>query len=304
VFKKQVNSGNQVFFGKILVRMQAMKKILVYTLLLTTLSCSRKDDSGNESGVVAITIKGSDTVLPLSQKEAEEFMGKDPNANITVVGGGTGVGLTALIDGTTDIAMASRPLKIEEKLKLKGKKIDYREQIIAFDALAVIVNPKNKVDKLTREQLEGIFTGKIKNWKEVGGSDDQIVIYSRESSSGTFEFFKEHVMDKKNYGQGTLMMPATGSIVQSIGQTKGAIGYVGLAYQTKEVKFLSVSYDEGKTFVAPSIATAKDKSYPIARPLYFFYDVKKEKIVKPFIDFIMSDEGQQIVAAVDYIPVK
>lgn len=251
-----------------------------------------------------ITLKGSDTVLPLAQQEAESYMKKNTDAAITVVGGGTGVGLAALQDGTTDIAMASRSLKTDEKLKLQDAKKDIKQTIIAYDALAVIVNPANKISRLTREQLEGIFTGKITNWKEIGGVDEKIVAYSRESSSGTYEFFKEHVMEKKNYAPNILMMPATGSIVQSVGQTKGAIGYIGLAYATPEVKMISVSYDSGKTFIAPSIATAKDKTYPVSRPLFFFYESSKEAQVKDFINYIMSAEGQKIVEEVGYISVK
>ncbi|AKQ45930.1 phosphate ABC transporter substrate-binding protein [Rufibacter radiotolerans] len=260
------------------------------------------EGTGNASTASSITIKGSDTVLPLAQQEAEKYMAKHKDASITVVGGGTGVGLSALQEGTTDIAMASRGLKTEEKLKLKGAKKDVKEALIAYDALSVVVHPSNPVNQLTREQLEGIFTGKISNWKEVGGKDEKIVAYSRETSSGTYEFFKEHVMDKKNYANGILMMPATGSIVQSVSQTTGAIGYIGLAYETKEVKALKVSYDQGKTFVAPSTQSAKDKTYPISRPLFFFYETSVESKIKPFLDYVLSEEGQKIVQEIGYIP--
>lgn len=248
-----------------------------------------------------ITIKGSDTILPLSQKEAENFMKKNPNAAISVVGGGSGVGITSLIDGTTDIAMASRDLKMEERLKLQEKHI--KQITIGVDALAIIVNPINKVSRLTRLQLEGIFTGKITNWKEVGGADEKIVAYSRESSSGTYEFMKEHVMDKKNYGTEILSAPATGAIVQSVMQTKGAIGYVGLAYLNKGVKAIAASFD-GKNFVVPSIANAKNKSYPIARPLFYIYAAASESKVKPFIDYVLSPVGQKTVEEIGYIPLK
>ncbi|WP_246853607.1 phosphate ABC transporter substrate-binding protein [Rufibacter aurantiacus] len=285
-----------------------VSSLLVATLLLG--ACSKGGDAKKEnvegdkatSGATTITVKGSDTVLPLAQQEAEKFMAKNQGAAITVVGGGTGVGLSAMQEGTTDIAMASRGLKTEEKLKLKGAKKDVKEALIAYDALSIIVNPSNKVSQLTREQLEGIFTGKITNWKEVGGADEKIVPYSRETSSGTYEFFKEHVMDKKNYANGILMMPATGSIVQSVSQTKGAIGYIGLAYETKEVKALAVSYDQGKTFVAPSMEAAKNKTYPISRPLFFFYDATSEAKVKPFVDYVLSTEGQNTVQEIGYIP--
>ena len=144
-----------------------------------------------------IVIKGSDTVLPLAQKEAETYMKKNSGKSITVVGGGSGVGLAALIDNSTDIAMASRKIKMDERMKMQDAGRAFKEVTIANDALSVVVNPQNKVSKLTREQLEGIFTGKIKNWKEVGGDDMEIVVYSRETSSGTYEFFKENVMNHK-----------------------------------------------------------------------------------------------------------
>ncbi len=286
--------------------MKNKTKLFLMLPLIGMLSCgkAKTEDKGTEgsSAAVSITIKGSDTVLPLAQKEAEDLMKADPNVSVTVVGGGSGVGLTALIDGTTDIAMASRDLKTEEKLKFSDAKKEIEEVIIAFDALAVIVNPANKVSQLTREQLEKIFTGEIKNWKEVGGADEKIVAYSRESSSGTYEFFKEEVMDKKNYATNVLSLPATGAIVQAVGQTKGAIGYVGLAYETKEVKQLGVSYDQGKTFIEPSVASAKDKTYPISRPLYYMYDKTNAAKVKVIVDYALSAEGQKTVAEIGYIP--
>lgn len=246
-------------------------------------------------------IKGSDTVLPLSQREAEAYSAK--GGKVSVNGGGSGVGISALISGSCDIAQSSRKMKFSEKKKLQQAGKQAKEVIIAYDAIAVIVNPANKVSKLTRSQLEQIYTGKITNWKQVGGKDMKIVVYSRETSSGTYEFFKESVMKNKNYLPSALAMPATGAIIQSVKQTKGAIGYVGLAYLNKEVKALQVSYD-GKNFVAPSVATAKNKTYPIVRPLMYYYEIKSEKKVRPFIDFVLSAEGQKIVSKVGYIPIK
>ncbi len=246
-------------------------------------------------------IKGSDSVLPLSQQEAEAYLRANPSASVTVTGGGSGVGFAALIEGTTDIAQASRRIKFDERNKLQQAGKTAKEVIIAYDALAVVVNPQNRVSQLTREQLEGIFTGKITNWKEVGGDDMKIVPYSRETSSGTYEFFKESVLKNKNYMSGILSMPATGAIIQSVSQTKGAIGYVGLAYLTPNVKAMKVSYDSGRTYVAPSVATAKDKSYPIVRALYYYYNSTSERAVKPFIDFVLSPAGQAIVSRVGYI---
>lgn len=250
-----------------------------------------------------LTLKGSDTVLPLSQKEAEKFMKANKGASLTVIGGGSGVGISALMDGTTDIAMSSRALKMDEKLKLNNAGKAYKETIIAYDALAVIINPTNKVSKLTKEQIEGIYTGKIKNWKEVGGDDLKIIVYSRESSSGTYDFFKEHLLNNKNYSPSCLMMPATGAIVESVTQSKGAIGYIGLAYLEKTVKDVAVSYDKGKTYINASYANAKNKSYPVVRPLFYYYEKKNEAKVKAFVDYVLSPAGQATVKEVGYIDV-
>jgi phosphate transport system substrate-binding protein len=275
-------------------------KSLSYLTVVLLLLCGYLSNAQK----VTCKIKGSDTCLPLSQKEAEKFSQEFPGSAITVVGGGSGVGISSLLSGTTDIAQASRSLKMDEKIKLKNSGKAYKEVIIAYDALAVVVNKANKVKKLTREQLEGIFTGKIVNWKEVGGADEKIIVYSRETSSGTYEFFKEHVLNKKNFASSALLMPATGAIMQSIGQTKGAIGYVGLAYLEPNVTALDVSYDGGKTFVAPTTENAKNKSYPITRPLFYYYLTASEATFKPFIDYILSDKGQAIVKEEGYVPVK
>ena len=184
--------------------------------------------AGAQVKMNAQRIKGSDTVLPIAQQTAERFMEINPNARVTVTGGGSGVGISALLDKTTDIAMASRSIKFSEKMKAKTAGEDLVEAIIAYDALAVVVHPSNPVRQLTREQLEGIFRGKITNWKEVGGEDRKIVVYSRETSSGTYEIFKESVLKNKNYMISSLSMPATGSNIQTLIQTKGAICYVGV----------------------------------------------------------------------------
>ena len=252
---------------------------------------------------VTCKIKGSETCLPLSQKIAEVYGKKNPGSNISVTGGGSGVGIASLMSGTTDIAQASRKMKMAEKMKLQEAGRAVQEVIIANDALSVIVNPSNPVSKLTREQLEGIFTGKLTNWKEVGGKDLKIIVYSRETSSGTYEFFKESVLKKKNFASSALLMAANGPIVQSISQTEGAIGYVGLAYIEKTTKPIRVSYDGGKTYIAPTMANAMNKSYPITRPLYFYYVAKSEAAFKPLIRFILSNEGQQIAQAEGYVPI-
>lgn len=269
-----------------------MKKVLI-ALFCTALMCN---------AAVAQKLKGSDTVLPLAQKEAENFLKKNKGASVTVTGGGSGVGLSALIDNSTEIAMASRKIKFDEKMKMQQAGKAVIEKIIAYDALAVIVNPSNPVSNLTREQLEGIFTGKITNWKQVGGKDMKIIVYSRETSSGTYEFFKESILKNKNYMASVLSMPATGAIIQSVSQTPGAIGYVGHGYVNKSIKPINVSYD-GKKFVAPTYENAKNKTYPVVRPLYFYYTKDKAAKVKPFVDYIMSAEGQKTVKEIGYIDV-
>lgn len=250
-----------------------------------------------------ISVKGSDTMLPLVQKLAEAYSNKNTNNNVSVTGGGSGVGIIALKDGNTDIAMSSRPIKLGEILKFEETKKVIKEKAIAIDPLSVIVNPANKISQLTRAQLEGIFTGRITNWKEVGGDDMKIIVYSRETSSGTYEFFKEHVLDKKEYANSALSMPTNNGIVKSIGQTKGGIGYVGLIYANKTVKSLAVSFD-GKTFVKPSMTNAKNKTYPITRSLFYYYISTDFNKIKSFIDFVLSAEGQTIVSSVGYVTIK
>jgi phosphate transport system substrate-binding protein len=281
-----------------MIMKKIMKKLLPLSLIILVLV--------NISWIqsISLKIKGSDTCLPLIQKESELYMKKNANASITVTGGGSGVGIAALMSGTTDIAMASRKMKMDEKMKMQDAGKAFKEVVFANDAISVVVNPGNKVDQLTREQLEGMYTGKIKNWKEVGGDDLTIVLYSRESSSGTYEFFKEHVLMNKNYASSALLMPATGAIIQSVSQTKGAVGYVGLAYVEKTVKALKVSYDKGKTYVTPSVETAKNKTYPITRPLQLYYLTSLEKKVAPYINYLLSAEGQKIVLDEGYIPLK
>ena len=271
-----------------------MKKAILISIVLF----------GVMTGANAQRIKGSDTCLPLSQKEAELFMKANAGASVTVTGGGSGVGISALIEGSTDIAQSSRAIKFDEKQKMQASGKTAKEVTIAYDALAIVVHPQNKVTNLTREQLEGIFTGKIKNWKEVGGDDLAVIPYARETSSGTYEFIKEYVLLDKNYMNGIMSMPATGAIIQSISQTRGAIGYVGFAYLNANVKAIHVSYDSGKTYVEPTVANAKNNTYPIVRPLLYYYASNAEALVKPFIDYILSTEGQKTVADIGFITVK
>lgn len=257
---------------------------------------------GNMLLLNAQRIKGSDTLLPLSQRMAETYMKGHPESRLTVTGGGSGVGIASLLEGTTDIAQASRLIKPEEQERFRAANRIPREKIMAYDGLAVVVNPSNPVNRLTREQLEGIFTGKITNWKEVGGENKKIIVYTRETSSGTYDFFKQHVLKRKEFTNRALSMPASGTIVQSISQTPGAIGYVGLPYIGK-LKALAISYDQGKSYAAPTFENAATGKYPIVRPLYYYYERQDSAKVAPFINFFFSPEGQEITRKLGYIPV-
>lgn len=271
-----------------------MKKLKLVFAVAAALACAHPS-AGQR-------IKGSDTLLPLTQALSEMYMDSDPQASVTVTGGGSGVGISALLEGTTDMAMASRSIKFTEKMKMKRAGRELREAVVAWDALAVIVNPSNPVDQLTREQLEQIFRGRIRNWKEVGGPDLKIVVYSRETSSGTYEFFKESVLHDKNYAAGVLSMPASGAVIQSVRQTRGAIGYVGLAYLNRYVKPLAVSYDGGEHFVKPSVQTAIDGEYPVVRPLYYYYDQASAAAVTPFLEFVTTPQAREKMLQTGFIP--
>jgi len=248
-----------------------------------------------------ITIKGSDTVLPVSQALAEVYLQKHAEPLISVTGGGSGVGIAALLNGDTDIAMSSRPLKLAERLRLASAQRTLIEDTIAWDVLAVCVHPTNPISHLSRENLAAIYTGAITNWKDLGGPDLPIVVYSRESSSGTFEFFREHVLQGKDFAPSVRFIPATGTLVQAIAQTPGAIGYLGIAYLNPTLKPLAIS-DETHPPALPAKDRASLGSYLLARPLFYYYEEKARNRLAAFLDFIHSSEGKAVIARVGYVP--
>lgn len=256
----------------------------------------------------AIQIKGSDTMVNLGQAWAEEFMIKNLSASIAVTGGGSGTGIAALINGTCDIAEASRSMKPQELEQAKKNGRNVKEIEVAVDALSVVVNPANPVKQLTIEQLSDIFTGKVTNWKEVGGKDEKILALSRERNSGTHIYFLEHVVRKGNekgpeqFAPPVLMMPSSQAIVDEVSQSVTAIGYVGLGYTSSKIKEVAVSKTADGLFVLPSIATAMNKTYPLSRPLFFYTATEPVGIEKGFVDFVLSDEGQKIVQELDFVP--
>jgi phosphate transport system substrate-binding protein len=275
-----------------------MKKFKIVTLLLVliTIGCGSKDSK-------TTTVKGSDTMVILSQKWAEAFMKENPEKTIQVTGGGSGVGIAALINGSTDIANASRPIKPGEIDQIKEK---YKENVVeiacAKDGLSVFLNEGNSVSEMTIEQLGNIYSGAITNWKEVGGDDAKIRLYGRESSSGTFEFFKEHVV-KGDFSKFVQTLPGTAAIVNAVKNDKYSVGYGGAAY-AEGVKDCAVKLDATTVGVLPTAATIKDKSYPISRYLYMYLKAKPTGVSKDFIDWILSPSGQKIIEEVGYYPLK
>jgi len=258
----------------------------------------------------SIQVKGSDTMVNLVQAWAERYMQENPNDFVAVTGGGSGTGISSLISGTCDIATTSRQIKEKEIALAKQRGINPVEIKVGLDGLAVVVNPKNPVNKLTMDQLAQIFTGKITNWKEVGGEDREIVILSREVNSGTHVYFKEHVLRKGNPGgkeefaPNALLLPSSQAIADEVAQNPSAIGYYGMGYISNKQKPVMVAKDEKSEYVAPSIENVIAGKYPISRPLFIYTNGAPKGLVKKFIDFVLSKEGQDIVLATDFVPIK
>lgn len=236
-----------------------------------------------------VVMEGSTTVLPIAQKTAEVFMQDNPGADISVRGGGSSVGIASLIDGTCDIADASRAIKDTELEKAAANGRDPVAHIVAMDGIAVIVNTSNRVNGLSKKEIKAIYTGQISDWSQVGGSPGKIVVISRDTSSGTFEAFNELILDKQKVRPDALMQASNQAIASIITRTPNAIGYVGLAYVTSSIKALEV---EG---VMPSKETVLLGKYPVSRPLFMYTDGKPEGVVKEFLDFVKSEKGQKIV---------
>lgn len=275
--------------------------ILVAAVLFIT-GCSRND--GTDAEKTSITVKGSDTMVHLASTWAEVFMDENPDIEISVTGGGSGTGIAALLNGTTDICAASRKIKGKEIALASQKGIDAKEIIVARDGIAVVVNLANPVTELSIEQIGKIFTGATPTWDKVGGHPEGIEVLSRESSSGTYVFFQEKVLNKKDYSQKAKLMPATSAIIQSVTSNKNAIGYVGLGYAKAakgKIKVLSVKADNSSPAVTPSETTVKSGEYEVSRPLQLYTNGEPSGVVKKFIDFCLSDAGQKIVKETGYV---
>lgn len=257
----------------------------------------------------SIQIKGSDTMVNLAQAWAEKYMEENPTEFIAITGGGSGTGFSSLISGTCDITMASRNIKEKEITLAKEKGINPFEIKVAMDGLAVVVNPKNPVSKLTIEQLAQIFTGKITNWKELGPEDKRIVVLSREVNSGTHVYFKEHVLrkgdpnSKEEFAPSSLLLPSSQAIADEIANNVAAIGYYGMGYISGKQKPIMVAKDEKSEYETPSIENVVSGKYPISRPLFLYTNGQPQGLVEKFVNFVLSKEGQDIVLKTDFVPI-
>lgn len=282
---------------------------VIIIALLT--ACQPQTGNGTEAedgSEQMIQNKGSDTIVNLALAWSEAYSKMHPNIQIAVTGGGSGTGIAALINNTVDIANASRAMKPEEIEQAKANGHNPIQFVIAGDAIAIVTHLDNPVDRITIPQLSAIFTGQIRNWKELGGEDRPIVTLSRETNSGTHIYFLEQVVregDKKSdliFSPDTLLMPSSEGISSEIRRNPNAIGYDGLGYVTPDQKVLAVAQSEGAPYVLPSIETVQDGTYPIARPLFMYTVGEPTGAVKDYLDWIMSDEAQKIVVRLGFVP--
>ncbi|MDI6793589.1 MAG: phosphate ABC transporter substrate-binding protein [bacterium] len=267
-------------------------------MCLSLIGCGKGHDKAN-----SIQIKGSDTMVNLVQAWTEAFMEANLGSYIAVTGGGSGTGIAALLNGTCDIAMCSRKMKGKEIELARENGIEPKEMTVALDGLAVVVHPSNPIEGLTISQLSDIFTGKVTNWKDVGGKEGKILVASREVNSGTHVYFKEHVLAKKEYGAEALLMPSSQAVADEVAQNQNAIGYYGMGYISPNQKAIKVAKDENSLFVAPILDNVTNGDYHISRPLLIYTNGEPTGLVKKFLDFVLSAEGQEIVKKIDFVPV-
>lgn len=282
---------------------------LLVVMLLT--GCGLRayaDQAERTGGQTSIQNKGSDTLVNVALAWAEAYHEVRPEVSVAVTGGGSGTGIAALINGTVDIANASRQMKPEERQAALDNGIEPVEFVVAIDAIAVIVHPSNPVDRLTIDQLADIYAGRITNWKEVGGRDAAIVLLSRETNSGTHVYFLEEVVRKGGddnddiFAPQTLLMPSSFGITSEIRRNPNAIGYDGLGYVTEHEKVLGVAPVGNSDYISPTVETGADGTYPIARPLYMYTAGEPTGIIAEYLDWILSPAGQQIVSDLGFVP--
>ena len=287
--------------------------VLIFSNLLLLSGCRSSGSTGSESGgsgSAYIQNKGSDTIVNLALAWAERYQQNDPDVRISVTGGGSGTGIASLINGTVDIANASRAIKQEEIDLAVQSGIEPVEHVIARDAIAVIVHPDNPVDELTMSQVSRIFRGEINNWKDLGGEDRPIVRVSRETNSGTHVYFLEAVVrmgnadNKEIFSADTLLLPSSEGIISEVSDNPNAIGYDGLGYVTSTVKVLGIATRMGEPYVLPSAETVNTGTYPIARDLYMYTEKDPSEAVTRYLEWIRSADAQEIVTELGFVPVK
>ena len=292
-------------------RLGSLTALVVLAGLLQT-GCGKEggDGSGKSASKSSIQNIGSDTMVNLAQAWAEEYAKVEPSVSIEVSGGGSGIGIAALINKTADIANSSRRLEPEEVEKAKKGGEDPKEFMVGYDALSVFVHKTNPLTEISMEELGEIYRegGKLARWSELGitipgVTDDKIVRVSRQNNSGTYHYFREAVVGKKSdFRSGSLDMNGSKDVVELISRTPGAIGYSGMGYATPEVKVLKVSRKKGDPAVAPSITSTLDKTYPIARPMFMYTPNEPGPHVRKYLDWVHSDAGQRIVERTGYVP--
>jgi phosphate transport system substrate-binding protein len=259
---------------------------------------------GGGSGPTAkvVTIKGSDTMVILAQRWAEVYMGLHPDARVQVTGGGSGTGIAALINGGTDICSASRPMKEKEKDQVRSRRgQEVKETPVALDGVAIYVHQSSHLQAITQAHLKGIYTGKITSWGALGGEDARIVAYSRENNSGTYVFFKEHVLNNEDFARDIQTLPGTAAVVNAVSKDPASIGYGGIAYATT-IRSLPVRRDDSSEPVQPSLQTVQSGEYPLSRDLYFYTAGEPSGEIKAFMDWVLGQEGQKICEAVGFYP--
>ncbi len=284
--------------------------LIVLALLLIGCSDSTAPaENGTSPNVTIIENKGSDTIVNLALAWAERYAQINPDVNISVTGGGSGTGIAALINGTVDIANASRKIKDEEIAAIQANGIEPVEFVIARDAIAVVINPQNPVNELTLQQISDIYSGKINNWREVGGEDRPIVRLSRETNSGTHVYFLEEVLrlgneeNKTLFATDTLLLPSSEGISTEVRQNPNAIGYDGLGYVTEDMKVVAVAREAGGPFILPSAETVNLGEYPIARDLYMYTNGQPGEMVAAYLAWLLSPDAQEIVTELGFVPI-
>jgi phosphate transport system substrate-binding protein len=291
------------------MRVRCFLTILAVSLIVSTGCSSQVSTGGSSEHTQLIENKGSDTIVNLALAWAEEYQNIHPEIRLSVTGGGSGTGIAALINGTVDIANASRQMKTEEKESAIANGSNPVEFIIARDAIAIIVNPENPIENLTLQQISDIYSGKINNWKDLGGEDRPIVRLSRETNSGTHVYFLEEVIrlgEKENetlFSRDTLLLPSSEGIGAEIRQNPNAIGYDGLGYVTEEMKVIGVASSTSGDFILPSSETVNSGAYPIARDLYMYTKDEPSGKIKEYLDWILSPEAQEIVTELGFVPI-